>query len=65
MKYLKVLTKREIGTGDEKKTYWFSAGYIKQTDKGTHYLTLFSQPNTEFFIFEDEEESLPEIQLER
>lgn len=64
MKYLKVCTKKEIEVSGVKKTLWFKCGYIKERENGTSYLTLFNHPDTEFFVFEQEEERLPEIQLE-
>ena len=32
-----------------------SAGIIKESDKGSRFLRLFHQPETEFFIFEKNE----------
>jgi hypothetical protein len=34
---------------------WYRAGMMKETDKGTKFLRLFNQPETDFFIFEREE----------
>lgn len=65
MKYLNVFTKREYEVAGVKKSQFYKVGFIKEAKNGNSYLTLFSQPGTEFFIFEQEEERLPDIQLER
>lgn len=59
MKYFKVCTKKEI----ENKVLWFKCGYIKELENGISYLTLFTYPETEFFIFEQDGECLPDIQI--
>ena len=43
-----------------KKIKWYKAGVMKETDKGTKYLRLFNQPETDFFLFEKEETMQPE-----
>ena len=40
--------------GGEKKIKWYRAGILKETDKGTRFLRFFHQPETDFFIFENE-----------
>lgn len=39
----------------EKKTKWFRAGMVKETEDGLMYLRLYNQPQTDFFIFEKQE----------
>lgn len=56
MKYLKVCTKKEIKVAGVKKTIFFKVGYIREMKNGKRYLTLFTQPETDFYIFEQEDE---------
>lgn len=65
MKLYKVCTKKEIEVDGEKKMLWFQAGSVKIRENGGWFLTMFHQPETDFYIFEPKEERLPEIQLER
>ncbi|MCH8904473.1 MAG: hypothetical protein IIA45_11225 [Bacteroidetes bacterium] len=55
MKYLNVFTKREFEQDGERKIQWYRIGYLKETDKGGKYLRLFSQPDTEFFLFSQDD----------
>jgi len=59
MKILYIYTKKCYEQDGEKKIKWYRVGYMKETDKGTRYIRLFQQPDTEFFLFE--KEKLPEI----
>ncbi|MBN4051396.1 hypothetical protein JYU16_01130 [bacterium AH-315-M05] len=58
-----ICTKKEIDDNGEKKTLWFKVGVLKFTDKGKRYLHLFQQPQTQFYVFE-QEEKLPDIQID-
>lgn len=56
MRYKSIFScKTYVENGEEKKK-WYRVGYIKVTEKGGEYITWFSQPDTEFAVFEDEQE---------
>jgi len=62
--YWDVLTKKVFTTKDgEEKSLWFKAGNIKVLPDGKKFLTLFQQPDTDFYIFtqSEDEEKLPVI----
>ena len=66
MRLFNVLTKKTIPTKGEPIVLWHKVGLIKQTVSGHWYLQLFHQPDTDFFVYEQEEEKeneLPEIQI--
>ncbi|MCF8459611.1 MAG: hypothetical protein K9G46_02720 [Flavobacteriales bacterium] len=66
MKYLQVCTKKKVKVDGEEKTLWFKVGAMRVTDKGTRFLTMFHQPDTEYHVFDMEEaEELPAIEMER
>jgi hypothetical protein len=54
MQLFDVCTRKFYEKDGEKKVKWYRAGIMKITDKGSRYLRLFSQPMTDFFIFEKE-----------
>jgi hypothetical protein len=56
MKLFDICTQKCFEQDREKKIKWYRAGVMKETDKGTRYLRLFHQPQTDFFIFEKEKE---------
>jgi len=55
MKLFHICTKKEFEKDGEKKTIWYRVGFLKEADSGRKYLKLFHQPNTEFFVFDREE----------
>jgi hypothetical protein len=55
MKLFDICTRKFYEKEGEKKMKWYRAGMMKETDKGTKFLRLFNQPETDFFIFEREE----------
>jgi len=55
MKLFDVCTRKFYEKDGEKKVKWYRAGIMKETDKGSRYLRLFSNPETDFFIFEKTE----------
>jgi hypothetical protein len=66
MKLYDVCTRKFYEKDGEKKVKWYRAGMMKTTDKGSTYVRLFNQPQTDFFVFEKEEpQTLPEIQIEK
>ena len=61
MKIYDVCTRKFYEKDGEKKIKWYRAGIMKETDKGSRFLHLFSQPEVDFFIFEKElPEELPQ-----
>jgi len=65
MKYLQVCTKKQVKVDGVEKTLWYKVGMMRVTDKGTRFLTMFHQPDTEFHVFDmDEEQELPAIEVE-
>lgn len=55
MKLFDVCTRKFYEKDGEKKVKWYRAGIMKETDKGSRYLRLFSNPETDLFIFEKTE----------
>ena len=53
MKFYNVFTKREFEKDGERRVQFFKIGYIKRTEKGNKYLTLYQQPDVEYFILPD------------
>lgn len=65
MKHLQVCAKKQVKVDGIEKTLWFKVGVMRVTDKGTRFLTMFHQPDTEFHVFDmDEEKELPAIEVE-
>ena len=52
MRLFDICTRKFYEKEGEKKVKWYRAGIMKETDKGTMFLRLFHQPETDFFIFE-------------
>ena len=66
MRYLQVCTKKQVKMDGKEKTLWFKVGTMRVTDKGTRFLTLFHQPDTEFHVFDvEDEKELPAIEMDR
>lgn len=55
MQLFDVCTRKFYDKDGEKKVKWYRAGIMKTTEKGSTYLRLFHQPQTDFFIFEKQE----------
>jgi hypothetical protein len=55
MKLFDICTRKFYEKEGEKKIKWYRAGILKETDRGSRFLRLFNQPETDFFIFEKEE----------
>jgi hypothetical protein len=65
MQYQGIFTKREYITKDNiTKSAWYKVGYLKTTEQGGQFIRLFNQPDTSFYVFTNEDETLPEIQIE-
>ena len=52
MRLFDICTRKFYEKEGEKKVKWYRAGLMKETDKGTMFLRLFHQPETDFFIYE-------------
>ena len=51
-----VLSKKEyLDANGQLQTRWYRAGYVKETDSGARYLTLFQQPGTTFLVVPSED----------
>ena len=55
MRIFDICTRKFYEKEGETKMKWYRAGIMKETDKGTRFLRLFNQPETDFFIFEKNE----------
>lgn len=54
-----VCTKREYEKDGIKKVKWYKVGFLKQADSGRKYIKLFHQPETEFFVFDNDARGEP------
>ena len=62
MVVLPICTKRDYQKDGETKTKWYKVGILKVADSGKQYIKLFHQPETEFFVFDaDENPKEPEL----
>ena len=52
MKFFDICTRKFYEKEGETKMKWYRAGVMKETDKGTRFIRLFNQPETDFFVFE-------------
>lgn len=57
MQLLNICTKKDYEKEGERKTKWYKVGVLKIADSGKRYIKLFHQPQTEFFVFDNEENS--------
>ena len=55
MQLLNICTKKDYEKNGERKVAWYKVGILKIADSGKRYIKLFHQPNTEFFVFEKDE----------
>ncbi|MEO8087533.1 MAG: hypothetical protein ABI763_11970 [Bacteroidota bacterium] len=55
MQLFNICTKKDFETNGEQKTKWYKVGLMKIADSGRKYIKLFQQPQTEFFVFDKEE----------
>lgn len=56
-----IFTRYSYMIDGERKNKWCRVGYLKTTERGRQYLRLFHQPETTFYIMEEQErpEDLP------
>ena len=57
MKFYDVTTKRTYQKDGEQKVQWLKAGKLTVNADGKMYLTLFQQPETTFYVFEQKQET--------
>ena len=55
MRLFDICTRKFYEKDGEAKVKWDRAGIMKETDKGTRFIRLFHQPETDFLVFEKEE----------
>jgi hypothetical protein len=55
MKLLNICTKKEFDVNGTTQVRWMKVGTLKIAESGKKYINLFQQPNTEFFVFDGEE----------
>ena len=55
MKLLNICTKKDYEKNGERKVAWYKIGILKIADSGKKYIKLFHQPDTEYFVFERDE----------
>lgn len=53
-KIFDVYTQKVYEKNGARKIKWYKVGFLKETDKGSRYLRLFNQPETDFLLFEKE-----------
>ena len=58
-----VFTRKDINARGEEIRLWHKVGLIKETPGGGRYLQLFQQPETDFYIFPDDQpDELPVVE---
>ena len=55
MQLLNICTKKDYEKNGERKVAWYKIGILKIADSGKKYIKLFHQPDTEYFVFEKDE----------
>ena len=63
MQLFNVCARKIYDKNGEKKVKWYKVGLLKISDTGKRYLQMFHLPQTEYFLFENEEKT-PEIKIE-
>lgn len=56
MQLQNICTKKEYEKDGEKKVQWFKIGILKTAESGRKYIKLFHQPQTEFFVFDNDDQ---------
>jgi len=57
MQLQNICTKKEYEKDGVKKIQWFKIGVLKIADSGKKYIKLFHQPQTEFFVFDNDDQA--------
>ena len=58
MKIFNICTRKDFDKEGIRKSVWYKVGLLKEADSGRKYIKLFHQPQTEFFVFEKEDNSI-------
>lgn len=60
--YQDILTKKEFEANGETQKLWFKAGNLKTLSNGRKFMTMYNQPDTDFYVFDHrDEEGLPVV----
>lgn len=57
MQVFNICTKKEYEKDGEKKVKWYKVGFLKIAESGKKYIKLYMLPQTEFYVFDREEEN--------
>lgn len=60
-KFYNVVTRKTINEGSQEKKIYHKVGAVKVTENGGWFLQMYHQPDTDFMIFPNHNESLPVI----
>lgn len=60
-KFYNVVTRKTINQNDTDKKIYHKVGVLKVTENGGWFLQMYHQPNTDFMVFPNHNESLPVI----
>jgi len=60
-KFYNVVTRKTIGNSANDKKIYHKVGAVKVTENGGWFLQMYHQPDTDFMIFPNHNESLPVI----
>ncbi len=55
MQVYNICTRKVYEKDGEHKMNWYKVGVLKIVDSGKKYIKLFHQPETEFFVFDKDE----------
>ena len=55
MQLLNICTKKDYEKEGVRKTKWYKVGVMKIADSGKRYIKLYHQPETEYFVFANDE----------
>lgn len=56
MQIFNICTRKEYEKDGVKKVKWYKVGNLKIADSGKQYIKFFHQPQTEFYVFDREEQ---------
>jgi hypothetical protein len=64
MQILSIYTRKIYEKDGQKKVQWYKVGILKENDNGRKFIKLFSQPNDDFFIVDNNEKNEEEKESE-
>lgn len=56
MRLFNICTRKDFEKDNVRKSVWYKVGIMKEADSGRRYIKLFQQPQTEFFVFDRDDE---------